>query len=126
MSQINPFLDILTKAKLPANLRQPVLDVLDEFCAGIELYWQGKIRCKRAVGYPTNYGQEYRVVVQSTRGYEHTLLRAYVPEAGHQIKVDFYESELVDYADATRLKEGLELFLAKPETQDAISAYAQG
>ena len=126
MTQSNPFFDILTKTTSGPDLRKPVLDVLDEFCRGVAQYWQGRIECVRVPGYPTNYGQEYRIVIRSNgTGYEHTLLRAYVPVSGRPIKIDTYDYELVEYADANALKTGLELLLAKPETQDAINAYAR-
>lgn len=126
MTQLNPFFDILNKAKSPADLRKPALDVLDEFCGGIEQYWKGKLRCQVVIGYPTNYGQEYRIVITSVAtGYEHTLLRAYIPSNGHQMKLDFYDYEMTDCPDASALKAALEVFLAKPETRDALNAYAQ-
>ena len=97
MTQRNPFLDVLTNAKPPQNLQKPVLDVLDEFCDAIRQYWQGKLECVRVPGHPTNYGQEYRIVIRTTgTGYEHALFRAYVPASGHPIKVDAYDYELVD------------------------------
>jgi hypothetical protein len=126
VSQSNPFFDILSRAQAPADLRKPAVDVLEEFCKGIEQFWSGKLECGLVPGYPTNYGQEYRVVIKSVRsGYEHTLLRAYIPATGRQMKLDFYDYEMTECPDAGALKDALELFLAKPETRDAINAYGQ-
>jgi hypothetical protein len=126
MTQVNPFLDILQRKPPQPDLRQPVLQVLKDFCEGISQYAPGDLTCRYVLGYPTNYGQEYRVVITSTRTkYEHTLLRVYIPATGTNLKADFYDYQLLDYVDAGALKLGLETFLAKPETQDAIDAYAR-
>jgi hypothetical protein len=48
-----------------------------------------------------------------------------VPETGRRIKLDTYENAFTEFADADDLRDGLGRFLAKPETQDAINAYAK-
>jgi len=124
MGQVNPFIDVLNRTQPPADERQPALDLLDQFCAAIQQKWAGRIECRRVTGYPTNYGQEYRVVIRSMRtGYEHTLLRAYIPANARGMKLDLYDYTMLDCPDVPALEAALAMFLAKPETQDAIQAY---
>jgi hypothetical protein len=126
VTQANPFLDILNKGGSPPDNRQPALDILEKFRQAIEQHWNGQIDCKIALGYPTNFGQEYRIVIVS-RGtrYEHTLLRAYIPLLGRPIKLDLYNFQMVDCPDLPTLQDALENFLAKDETRAAIDTYSR-
>jgi hypothetical protein len=122
----NPFLDILQKQPPPTDARQPALNVLQELCQAVEAYAQGGLKCAVVLGYPTSYGQEYRVVIRSTRtGQEHTLFRAYIPLTGRDMKLELYDFSMVDCPDEDALRENLKLFLAREETRDTIRTYAR-
>jgi hypothetical protein len=125
MTQANPFLDILSRAKTAPDNRKAALDVLEQFRQAIEMYWSTQLTCKVVLGYPTNFGQEYRVVISAQRtGSEYTLLRAYIPLFGQPIKLDLYNFQMVDCGDAAAMKNALEAFLDKPEVRSAIDTYA--
>lgn len=122
----NPFLDILNKPPTAPAAPPPTVRVLEEFCEGIRSYRPQALDCQLILGHPTNWGQEYRVVLISRRtDYEYTLLRAYVPATAGPVRVDFYDFKVRDFADEKQLEDGLKDFLDLPATRSVIEQYAR-
>lgn len=122
----NPFLNVLQKPPVAAAPQPPAVKVLEEFCDGIQAYRPTRLSCELILGHPTNWGQEYRVVIRSQRTeYEYTLLRAYVPAMGAPVRVDFYDFKVEDYPDEKQLEAALLRFLNLPTTRAVIEEYAR-
>jgi hypothetical protein len=121
----NSFLDVLRAAPPLPDLRAPAIALLREMADAITQFQQG-VKCDVVPGFKTNMGQEYRVVISSSAtGYEHTLLRAYLPLNGFPAKLDLYDFSMIDVADAPQLEAVLKDFLQKPETLAALAAYSK-
>ena len=126
MASVNPFLDVLQKQVQLPDQRQPVLDVLNEFATAIQENSANRLDFAIALGYPTNYGQEYRVVMKSRRTqYEHVLVRAYVPVTGRGMRLDFYDYSMLECPDVDAVCTALLQFLSTPQTRDAIETFAR-
>lgn len=122
----NEFLEVLTTGPQPAEGFQPALQILDEFCAAVEQYSQGKVACRRERGFVTNLGQEWRVVLQSrSGGPEHILFRAHVPVQGRPVTLDLYEEALVKCEDETALRAELRRFLQEPNVREQIAYFGR-
>lgn len=104
-----------------------VVQVLDEFCAGVGKGWNERVRCWRTRGFLTNLGQEWRVMMASAAGGpEHVMLRAHVAPGGFPVRLDLYEEELVECADEAALREALKRFLQDPTTRSNLELLASG
>lgn len=124
----NEYLDILnqTQAGTQPDPRQPVIDALQRFCDGINGYRPQALSCALELGFRTNYGQEYRVVLTSKRtGYQHTLLRAYLPLSASPIRLDLYDTSLEECQDVPHMERVLKDFLRRPETRSAIETLSK-
>jgi hypothetical protein len=118
----NPFTQIVKDNLLPEDRIEKPLRVLREFCDGIEEATEGKILCTLEEGFLTNLGQEWRIMVQPGRsGPKTILLRAHVHADGFPVQLDFYDEDLVPCKDEAVLVRRLSEFLARKNTQNALS-----
>jgi hypothetical protein len=75
----NPFAAVLTEELADQQPTQESLQVLQDFCSGIELSTRKRVICTLERGHLVNYGQEWRLVIRSSKGGpSQTLFRAYV------------------------------------------------
>ena len=96
---------------------QPAVNILREVSEAIETATDHKVHSWVELGFPNiTYGQEHRIILSSkARGYEETLLRAYIPLAGSPIRVLVGDGTSAECSDTTELKAYLHSFL-KQET----------
>lgn len=120
------YLDVLEHVPAPPSKQPEVVGELEAFCADIEAFKQGKLRCFLASGATTNWGQEWRPTLKSVlKGYEHVLLRAYVPVSGLPVKLDLYDRDVIECKDVEELKAALKQFLRRPNVRETIEVYSR-
>jgi hypothetical protein len=120
----NPFARALTAAKAPEP-GNAAMDILKQFCDGIEQAYPARVACRLVAGFATNRGQEWRVVLEPSKrpGYQHILFRAFVP-AGFPVRLDLYEESPQDCQDAQQLESALVAFLNERAVRDTIDSLA--
>jgi hypothetical protein len=122
----NEFAQVLKDAKIPDRILQRPLQILEEFCAGVEEATEDKLNCTLESGFITELGQEWRVMARSsnmTDGY--ILLRAHVPGDGFPVQLDFYDEELIPCANESALRKSLTNFLKQKTTQNNLTLLLQ-
>ena len=120
----NEFVDVL-RNPIPDNT-QPAVSILREMSEAIEIATDHKVRSWLEKGFPNvEYGQEYRVIISaSTRSYEETLLRAYVPLAGKPLRVFPGGNTMQECADEGELKATLKEFLQAEPVRTLIQQFS--
>ena len=121
----NPFLDALTRSPQPSEKFQEPLKILDEFCDAVRDYTEGRAKAWRERGFVTNYGQEWRIMLQSTSGGpEQPMFRAYVPAGGYPAGLDLHQAEVTEYPDGDSIRKALVQFLEDPSVKEQIRYFA--
>ena len=120
----NEFVAILRNPMLDNT--QPAVSILREVSEAIEIATDHKVRSWLEKGFPNvEYGQEYRVIISaSTRSYEETLLRAYVPLAGKPLRVFSGGNTMQECADEVELKATLKEFLQAEPVRTLIQQFS--
>ena len=120
----NEFIAIL-RDPLPDNT-QPAVSILREVSEAIEIATEHKVRSWLEKGFPNvEHGEEYRVIISaSTRSYEETLLRAYVPLAGKPLRVFPGSNTMQECADEVELKATLKEFLQAEPVRTLIQQFS--
>jgi hypothetical protein len=122
----NPFLEVLTQEpEVPEPFQEP-LTVLDEFCRAIGEYTQDRVKVWRERGFLVNYGQEWRVLMQSASGGPvQPVFRAYVPLQGYPVQLDLHQEGLQTCRDRAALEAALAEFLRDVNVREQIRYFAQ-
>jgi hypothetical protein len=106
----NPFDDVM-KDLADLNPHDERLEVLDQFCQGLQANTHNGVECRLERGYATNLGQEWRVMAKpsSAGGPDYVLLRAHL-EPGRRCHLDLYDEELSIIDGSEALAEALKRF----------------
>jgi len=120
------YLEVLERVPPPPSKQPEVVAELEAFCADIESFKQGRLTCYLVSGSTTNWGQEWRATMRSVaRGYEHVLLRAYVPVSGLPVKLDLYDRDVLNCTELGEVRAALKEFLQRPNVRETIEVYAR-
>ena len=97
-----------------------VCDRIEELLAGTSK----KVLLSLQPGYKANIGQQINVVVEvPQRQYRDTLFRAYIPDIGQPISLDFYGEQPVSAGTPSEMEEAILAFLTEEQTQERLKAY---
>lgn len=119
----NVFADAL-KTGAPRSADLPGLDLLVQFCQGVETFVGSSIDCGAFPSRQTNYGQEYKVILTyHPSSYSSTLLRAYLNVQGEP-HIDTYDGQSVrPCVTVDGLRTELLTFLSLASTRDLLLAF---
>ena len=109
-----------------ASPPSPALTILKTFCEDIQRGSDNALTCRLERGYPTNLGQQWRVMVQGVGGGSpQVLLRAYVKDRPPPLAtLDVFDEAPIDCDDEAALRAQLRRFLNDEGTRASLRMLA--